>query len=321
MSVSKGHSRMARASIIIPAFNSGRFLGEAVQSALDQTAPAHQIVVINDGSTDDTENVLAPFQSRITYLKQENQGVSAARNAGLRQASGEWVVFLDADDRLHPRALEVLLRSSRSENFNQVLYGNVVDTAENRQTIRVRQSPIFAGAPPAAARHLFQFGSIPPSAFAVPLWLVRDVGGFDPRFSYSADVHLWLRCACFVPFVHVPETVLYYRVHGSSMSLKHSALRDTVEAKVDFQKWCRRRMLDILDRQYSVGELVSSELQRFYYRRNWLGVRIALLLAQELDIDNPIVTRIRRLRRLPRWLFTCKDWFDSLPQAAKLRQF
>ena len=104
-----------RASLIIPTFNHARFVGAAIDSALAQTVSAFEVIVVDDGSTDETPAVLARYAGRVRVLRQENRGLSAARNAGLAAAHGTFVSFLDADDVMAPTKLtaqlEVLERS------------------------------------------------------------------------------------------------------------------------------------------------------------------------------------------------------------------
>src|SRR5438132_14386761 len=90
-----------RVSVIIPTYNCARFLPESVNSVLSQTLNDYEIIVVNDGSTDNTEEVLAPFRSRITYTYQINKGLPAALNAGIKIAKGELLAFLDSDDVWH----------------------------------------------------------------------------------------------------------------------------------------------------------------------------------------------------------------------------
>src|SRR5438552_18101942 len=101
----------ARVSIIIPSFNSAQFVVDAVESALKQTAGEPEVIVVDDGSTDDTQARLAPCRDRIVVIHQANGGLSAARNTGLRAATGEFVGFLDADDAWHPRKVELQLKA------------------------------------------------------------------------------------------------------------------------------------------------------------------------------------------------------------------
>src|SRR3954447_6986099 len=112
-------------SIVIPAYNAAVYVLEAVESALGQTRPPAEVIVVDDGSTDGTESALAPVRSRITYLRQENAGVSAARNRGAEQSTGDWILFLDADDRLAPDALEHLAAALDRRDGDAVAFGSV----------------------------------------------------------------------------------------------------------------------------------------------------------------------------------------------------
>ncbi|MEZ5818106.1 MAG: glycosyltransferase family 2 protein [Hyphomicrobiaceae bacterium] len=99
-----------RISVIIPVFNRAHCIGDAVTSVLAQTSPAHEIIVVDDGSTDDTPSVLASFAGRIVVIQQPNAGVSAARNTGIRRATGDYIAFLDSDDVWLPHRLETAIR-------------------------------------------------------------------------------------------------------------------------------------------------------------------------------------------------------------------
>src|SRR4051812_45211482 len=92
-------------SVLIACYNAAPYVAEAIESVLSQTCPAHELIVIDDGSTDGTADVLAGFSGRIAVLRQTNQGVAAALNAGLAQAAGDAIAFLDADDVWTPGKL------------------------------------------------------------------------------------------------------------------------------------------------------------------------------------------------------------------------
>ena len=96
---------------MIPTYNRGHLVGEAVASVLGQTVPPLEVIVVNDGSTDDTRHRLQPYLSHVTYLYQTNQGVSAARNHGIGESRGDFIAFLDSDDVWHPRKLELQLEA------------------------------------------------------------------------------------------------------------------------------------------------------------------------------------------------------------------
>jgi GT2 family glycosyltransferase len=95
-----------RFSVVIPAYNARATLARALDSVLAQTWPAHEIIVVDDGSSDDTEEVVAAYGDRVIYLQQKNAGPSAARNRGVAAASGDWAAFLDADDWYYPGRLQ-----------------------------------------------------------------------------------------------------------------------------------------------------------------------------------------------------------------------
>ena len=135
-----GVKKLPAVSVIIPCHNYGRFVTAAVESALSQTYQPVDVIVIDDGSTDDTPERLQAFGSRIRYIRQENQGVSAARNTGIRQSCGEWVAFLDADDFWHPQKLEAQFRSI------QTLAGSISSAALLRVRVAGRAASPFTGA-------------------------------------------------------------------------------------------------------------------------------------------------------------------------------
>jgi glycosyltransferase involved in cell wall biosynthesis len=97
-------------SVVIPAYNAGAFISQTIESALRQTHTHREIIVVDDGSTDDTEEAIHPYQGRVRYIRQRNAGEGAARNAGLRVATGDYIAFLDADDLWLPEKLEVQLQ-------------------------------------------------------------------------------------------------------------------------------------------------------------------------------------------------------------------
>src|SRR5215203_2359576 len=119
-------------SVIIPAYNAAKYIGEALNSVFDQTFKSYEVIVINDGSldTDDLERELQAYAANIQYMKQENQGAAAARNTGLRAAAGEFVAFLDADDTWLPNFLEKqieFLRRSKSD----LVYADAILSGES----------------------------------------------------------------------------------------------------------------------------------------------------------------------------------------------
>ncbi len=94
-------------SVIIPAYNAGEYIARAIDIVLAQSRNADEIIVVDDGSTDNTSEVVAQYESKVKYIRQDNAGASVARNTGIEAATGEWIAFLDADDEWLPEKLKL----------------------------------------------------------------------------------------------------------------------------------------------------------------------------------------------------------------------
>lgn len=112
-------------SVIIPTYNHGKYLEEAINSVLLQTYSTIEIIVVNDGSTDNTADILKPYLSRIHYFQQENKGISAARNAGIQQATGDYLAFLDADNKWCADKLERQFQVMQQDPSVDMTFGHV----------------------------------------------------------------------------------------------------------------------------------------------------------------------------------------------------
>src|SRR6266446_7561688 len=141
---------MPKVTIIIPAYNVAPYIGETLDSVFAQTFADYEIIVINDGSpdTEDLERALARFIDRINYLKQENRGASAARNAGLHAARGEFVAFLDADDLWLPNYLDEQMKFIRERGCDLACadaeyFGATTHDAPTYMTLLMDSAPAF----------------------------------------------------------------------------------------------------------------------------------------------------------------------------------
>ena len=215
-----------RVSVVIPAKNAAAYIRDALSSVLAQTVPAHECIVANDGSTDATAGIAGEFGPPVTVISTGGVGVAAARNAAAAVATGDYLAFLDADDVWLPRKLELQLAAFRADPGLGLVYTglHVVDE-QLRFTGRMDVPPDDA----AIRKTLLVERPIMPgigSTGLVPIERFRDLGGFDPRFSMSADCAL----ACGIGLEHrvhgVPRPLVLYRQHPSSM---HSDPRNAVE--------------------------------------------------------------------------------------------
>ena len=182
-------------SVIIPAYDVAKFIGEALNSALAQSFKDYEVIVVNDGSPDtsELERTLAPYLPRIVYLKQENRGVSAARNRGIKAARGSLIAFLDGDDVWMPNYLEVQVKRIQADPSIDVLYPNVVmfgdsspEDGEEFMTLCPSNGEVTF------ERLLLQECNVSNCSIARKETIVR-AGMFDESLRSVEDFDLWLR--------------------------------------------------------------------------------------------------------------------------------
>jgi len=236
---------MKSVSLIIPAYNSAGFLPAALESCLQQTRPPVEILVVDDGSTDDTASVCRAFGSSVVYKRVENGGVSRARNIGARLASGAALVFLDADDVLLPHALH-RLGAKLEESGAGMVYGMVIERAEPPTRPRLNGFAFAEGPPPEPARRNFWRGAvITPGSAMVRADLHQKVGGFVTGYEPLEDRDYWTKCGLLAPAAHCDTVVLDKTWRPSSHGSQHAKrIYRGQRAQRDLRAWCRDRELD-----------------------------------------------------------------------------
>lgn len=242
-------------SVITPCYRQAHFLPAAIDSVLAQTCPAVEMVVVNDGSDDDTDAVAAQHGTRIRYLKKTNGGQSSARNLGLKEARGEFVLFLDADDLLHPEALGWLVAAARERPKPLCVMGC---RAFHDDPAKAEEEWL----PPALPALLPWFigrNCGPPHCFLTRTEMVREVGGFDEELAGCEDWDLWLKLALAgAELIPVARIGAYYRRHGASFS---SSTTRMLADRVRVLLRLHRRLLDnpgLLDTERA-AELLEAE--------------------------------------------------------------
>lgn len=212
-------------SVVIPAYNCARYLSAAIQSALDQTYPNIEVVVVNDGSPDNTDEVVQPFLDRIVYIKQKNKGLSGARNAGFRAGKGEYVCFLDADDILLPHKFEKQMAVFEREPDLGVVISGYYDITDDGETIL---QTVYKSWHRDALTHLLNHEVFPPHAPLIRRSILEGSSLFPEDIvtaESQEDWQLWLDLALNgAEFSSVPEPLCKYRRRPGSISsnlLKH----------------------------------------------------------------------------------------------------
>ena len=206
-----------RISIIVTCYNYGHFLENCLDSILVQSHPAAQIVVVDDGSTDATKQILETYASRVEVIRTENLGQAAAFNTGFAAATGEIVLFLDADDLLRPEAIEVILLHW-SDDLAVLTFGlETIDEAGRSTGLYAPsiQSDSGDNRPQLLQRGTFAFPPTSGNAFARSL-LETVLPMPEARWRISADCYLIRAAALFGRFGHVPQVLGSYRIHGGN---------------------------------------------------------------------------------------------------------
>ena len=211
-------------SVIIPCYNQGRFLGEAIESVLRQTYSPFEIVVVDDGSTDHTSVVAAGYR-QVRLIRQTNQGLAAARNAGLRESRGGYLVFLDADDLLLPDALRIGVDCLQAHPQCAFVSGHY-------NLIKSDGSPITHSRRPCTSRdHFSAFLRVNYIGMNATVTYRRSVleslGGFNRSLDACEDYELYLRIARRFPVHCHDKIVADYRQHSGNMSSDHALMLRT----------------------------------------------------------------------------------------------
>jgi glycosyltransferase involved in cell wall biosynthesis/SAM-dependent methyltransferase len=300
-------------AVVIPTFNRATYLREALRSVIDQTRPVDEIIVVDDGSDDDTRTVAAEFPG-VIFIHQDNKGPSEARNVGIRAARSDYVLCLDSDDVLVPDGIENSLACMAENPGVGFVYGghHRVDAA-----LRPIDRPYFTPMPRDAYHDLLLNNSI--YMLGTVLFdraKLIEVGGFDPQFRRSEDYDLFLRFARKHPIAGDPAIVANYRIHGANLSARIdemliSALTAQERNRPDDDDIAGlrayKRGKKMLVRTYAIGAWrAEAQVSR---RRKWeerLGMaRIApfssLVAAAwqftRRHLPQPVVERLRRILR------------------------
>jgi hypothetical protein len=295
---------MPAVSVIIPTYNTAHLISDAIDSVLAQTYRDLEIIVVDDGSTDNTAEVLADYQDRISYIYQENQERSAARNNGIGRAQGEYVAFLDADDYWAPDKLtkQIALLAQRPDlglvySQAQTFYGDrkwprILGTDFSK----IEELNVFEG--------LLLGKSIPTLTVVVRTECLQTVGLFDERIIIGEDWDLWLRITLKYAVGYIPQILAYYRLMGTYLPAQ-MARHKAQETRV----YTVRKILALMHQDPNI--CLSSGLEDIALSRAWWYG--CLIDYATKDIHAAQERWMKAIEHNPIFFFEqTDDWLESL---------
>jgi glycosyltransferase involved in cell wall biosynthesis len=212
-------------SVVIPAYNYAHHLRDAIDSALAQDHLRFEVIVVDDGSTDNTREVAAAYGDRVRYVHQDNAGLSAARNTGMAVAQHEWIALLDADDEFLPGMLRTLAETAAGLPPE---YGLIACGCEHMTVNRelIPKKKLTGGQDrEVSARDILLTNQFVADAVLFRRDLALKAGGFDTSLRSSEDRDLWIRLSQFCRLYLVSKPLVRIRVHGASMSKNAARMR------------------------------------------------------------------------------------------------
>jgi len=258
-------------SVVMPCYNAAPYVEEAIESVLAQTYPEVELIVVDDGSTDGSSEILqrlaADHSEHITLIYQNRAGPFVARNQALAHANGNYIAFLDADDTWHLDALRLMHDALAAENADLAYCGwqNIGVAATNPHP---KIPPIFE--PGEAVECFLENGPWPINSALIRRHLIDELRGFSERAPTAMDYDLWLRMLARQPrLVHVPEVLAFYRHYprGASHIPYWQQVFDAVAVRRDFARHHPECIARITPAR--LNELIYDPLLREAYRCHW----------------------------------------------------
>ncbi|MEZ5319806.1 MAG: glycosyltransferase family 2 protein [Vicinamibacterales bacterium] len=279
-------------SVVIPTYNHARFLAEAIDSLLAQDYPRLEVVVVDDGSTDGTGEILESYRDRIVFERQANSGQSAALNRGWALARGEILSYLNSDDVLRPGAVRLAVDAFAAAPDASFVYGDfeLIDLDSRvYRTVRTVESAF----PEMVARFITVAG---PGGFFRASALER-AGGWDPHFKQNPDVDFLFRLGLTGRFVRIPAVMAAFRVHEGSQTYRVPSIERADEPLVIIERFFGRADIPepVRRRQHASTAAAHVLAARQHLRARRWG-RFARHAGAALGQHLPTVTTVRTAR-------------------------
>lgn len=207
-------------SVIITTYNRLNFIKYAIESVLTQTFNNYELIIVDDGSTDDTKNyILKKYSDKIKYIYQTNGGISKARNTGIKNSTGEYIAFLDVDDRWKKNKLEIQYNHIKNNNETALNYTDEIWIRNNEHLNQKKTHQKYSG-------YIFdkclKLCIISPSSALIRRKVFNEIGLFDENMEVCEDYDLWLRITLNYKVEFIPEKlIIKYGGHSDQLSKKY----------------------------------------------------------------------------------------------------
>jgi glycosyltransferase involved in cell wall biosynthesis len=282
---------MAKVDVIIPAYNGARYLPFAVESVISQTFEDWQIVLVDDGSTDNTADVIAPYQERLgaklKYVRQENRGLPAARNTAIRNSKSELLALLDADDIWLPNRLSESVKVMAERPNAGLAYGLIAGIDPDDQLGSTWVGNLKHAEGRIAPYIYMRKVELPCPSMTFRRRCVDEVGMFDESMRATEDRDLWLRIALKYEVAFIPKVIAYYRLSPNSMSTDPERM---LRSQVQFiSKHYGAEGCGLRARQIALGRVYKQRAEALKKQgRRWPALQSALraVTLYPLDVDN-----------------------------------
>jgi glycosyltransferase involved in cell wall biosynthesis len=219
-------------SVIIPTYNSASYLPQALDSVFNQTFQDYEIIVVDDGSTDETEQVLVPYRELIKYIRKENRGPASARNVGIKHSKGDYIAFLDADDIWLPDKLQSQIGFMKKNPEIQVLFTDCA-IFDHQGLIMPSIKERYKVASCVTFEELLTEHFVAMSSIIVKRSCLEEIGLFDETLIGAEDYNLYLRLARKFQFMYLDRVLVYHRKHEKSLSKCLEQMRHDELANLD----------------------------------------------------------------------------------------
>jgi glycosyltransferase involved in cell wall biosynthesis len=216
---------MVDVSIVIPTYNQAKYIRDSIDSALNQTYKNTEVIVVDDGSTDDTGEILRSYGNTIIHIHQENKGVTAAMNAGAMKAKGEFILFLSSDDILMPNIIERQLNILRNKRDVDFVYTDYYYMKDKSEIIEIIKCPFFENYNKRIL-WMFRYCYFMHDSVLFRRILLEKVGFWDEDMPYAGEYWMWFKCLKISNVAHISTPLVKYRIHGSQLTTHTEQIRE-----------------------------------------------------------------------------------------------